>query len=320
MNRLYLIYSHEHDVVACDYALEQALYNMPAHTLTTIAAHSVNDLDDVYLWLYDNSLFNVTANRALKLTMCCALNKDSKAKLTQMIDSLYQQDEVTLIILFFQQLHKKDWRFIEQWFESIVATEKQLIKIDDRYIKQIAKQRLAGIQCTDDAWRMLQELHHDNGNQLLKSLEALILACNNNIIDEQLVQSYITEHGKYSVYDLSYAYLSGNQRQTMYIFAALPSQQWLLLHWLICEDVKKLLQLKSAIKNQAATITAALRQMGVWGKTAELLPRANQRLKYTQLIAVYNSLAQIDLAIKGVIAPVDTQLLLQQVLLLLSGG
>ena len=122
----------------------------------------------------------------------------------------------------------------------------------------------------------------------------------NKIFNKEQVTKLLFNNNKYNIYMLSHAYLSGNLEQAIIIFNQIYTgvEDAILISWIILEDVRKLLKIKNAIKNNI-TLHNIFYELKIIKDNIQAFTLANSRISYNQILELYQDLSIIDLAIKG---------------------
>lgn len=111
----------------------------------------------------------------------------------------------------------------------------------------------------------------------------------------------LVDNAQFNVFALSNAYLSGNSALAYKIFVNVCGsiEDSILVLWNFAEDLRKLIRIKGALKNDQ-NFNNAISGLRIWGESIALFRQANQRISYQQLLIYLDELAQIDCMIKGI--------------------
>lgn len=156
------------------------------------------------------------------------------------------------------------------------------------------------LSITPNAIKCLIERSQDNMAELLQEMQRLSLYYSKGYTID-VAEITFQSHSKYTIFDLSYAYLCGNLDKSMQILEYLLTEsEAVLILWIINEDLSKLLKIKSSLKQQKSFSQVAY-DLKIRGQTVSAFEAANKRLTYKNVITQLELLANLDLVIKGVI-------------------
>lgn len=157
------------------------------------------------------------------------------------------------------------------------------------------------ITIDEDAKKKLVYQNYSNMTQLMQQIKLLqINFPKNSSISINDID--IVNNSKYSVFDFSNAYLSGDLKTSVAVFEHLEQNDkdvYLLFLWVMIEDIRKLIILKGFLK-QKILINNAIAKISAWGDNAKNLQTAVQRVSYQNLLTILNKLSLLDLKLKGV--------------------
>lgn len=250
---------------------------------------------DLAKQLNNNSLFSQDNYIQLVCNAKPLLAQQNELKI--LVESLASSDQLTIV---FNGLNKKELQ--EKWANNITAKAK-LFNIDLDSLKPIIQYilKLNQLALTPGAINLLIELNQLNYPQLLQELKRLsYLYPSGSIIEAKTLQQSLIDNSNHTIYHLSNAYLAGDLSRSLNILDKLMSstEDVILINWIILEDIRKLLKIKQKLK-QGKQIANILQELYIWGEAKTLLPKANHRLKYSQLLEILDQSSYIDLAIKG---------------------
>lgn len=192
-----------------------------------------------------------------------------------------------------------------KWVQEIEALGGIILTLNENSIMPLVKYILqqGNLSIDSDALQYLINQNESNTTQLLQELNNLVfyypggtkLTCEN-------IQNIINNNAKYNIYQLSNAYLAGNLKNCMLILDNIynKTEDAILINWILNEDIRKLLKLKSKLKTNN-NINQCIREIGVWGDSVHKLPIANKRLNYKTLTEILKMISTLDLIIKGVL-------------------
>lgn len=159
----------------------------------------------------------------------------------------------------------------------------------------------AGLKINSAAQNLLTGLNQSNLAQLMQELNKLILLYpKGHEISVNDIQSF--DNSQYNIYQLSAAYLSGDLKQSLKILDNIYTEpaDAILIMWVINDDVRKLIKLKAKLKDKM-NINDAIGELKVWGVAINNLKTASARVQYPTLMQLLESLATLDMMIKGVL-------------------
>ncbi|MDD3266279.1 MAG: DNA polymerase III subunit delta [Burkholderiales bacterium] len=163
--------------------------------------------------------------------------------------------------------------------------------------------KASGITIQESALELLLNLNQNNYTQLRQEVHkfTFLYPANYEINYEDALEQ-LTDNAQFNVFALSNAYLMGDVNRSLKIFSnvCIDSENVILLIWLISEDIRKLLQIKNAVKN-GQNIDSAIASLRVWGDAVNALKFAHNRLSYNLLLSILDEIARVDLAIKGLL-------------------
>lgn len=217
--------------------------------------------------------------------------------LLKLLGTLQPQD---FLVIVCDKLNKTDQN--TSWFSAFADRVLFLSNVDAEFL---VSYRLGqyNLQSTNEA--MVQLIKQNQGNlaSLLNEAHLLSIAATpGDIIDITTVAKLTNNNAQHNIYQLSTAYLSGNLAESIRILDNLyhENSDAILIMWVLLEDTKRLLKIKSKLKT-GASMRQIIQEMGLWGASVNELPKALKRLNYKTLIEIYELLAQLDMAIKGVL-------------------
>jgi DNA polymerase-3 subunit delta len=187
---------------------------------------------------------------------------------------------------------------------------------------------MAKLSITTKAIDMLLQLNMANVAQLMQEANKIIIhkvsdnGTNNtaHIVDVEHIKELILDNSKYNIYQLSNAYLAGNLANALNIFDNLyqTTEDAILITWIFAEDLRKLLKIKNKIK-QKQDISQALYELRIIKDSAHNFMLAEKRINYQKLIILFNQVADLDMAIKGVVTA-DILQIIRQIIIQFSSN
>ncbi|MCC2625841.1 MAG: holA [Burkholderiales bacterium] len=246
--------------------------------------------------------------------------KPNAAWQKQLIELMAKLNNNNFLVIVCDKLNKTDQN--TKWFTEIanIATTLGISNVDAEFlISYILNDH--NLEITQDALHTLITQNQGNFSQLLNEADKLTLAIpEGHTIDVREITKLTTDNAQYNIYQLSAGYLSGNLAKSIKVLDNLyqDSSDAILIMWMLQEDVKRLLKIKSKLKT-IPNINQVIKEMYIWGESAANLPLAHKRLDYNTLVDIYQDLAQLDMSIKGVM-DLDVRLLLVKVIKKMCGA
>ena len=218
----------------------------------------------------------------------------------------------TYILITTDKLAKTDYQ--APWMKLAKAW---YININDNSATEIVKHILNsnGLSIANQALTLLLELNQKNSNQLIQEITKLCLLFERgHQISLDDIKTHALNNSLYNVYQLNNAYLSGNLKQAIAILSNIyiKTEDAILIQWLINEDIKKLIRLKSKLQ-QKYSFNEVAGELKIWGSNSHLYQNAVGRLSYSLLINIVDDIALLDMAVKGIVDK-DIQLQLVNIL------
>jgi len=251
------------------------------------------------------------------LIMVTFKTKPTVEQQKQLVDVYNLLDDGNFLILCCDKLDKKD--MAANWV-NYFSQHALMVNLTGDTGESIAWAKFSltrhGLEMEPSALELLINLNQNNLTQLNQEINKLLLFYPSPaIIRLDDVKSLLLDNASYNIYALSEAYLSGNLELTRKFFAGLchASEDVILIMWNLAEDLRKLIKIKGLFKNEVdfRSIASSLR---IWGNAITTFKSANQRLGYSQLLNYFQSLALVDMAVKGVVDD-DPIILLEAVLI-----
>jgi DNA polymerase-3 subunit delta len=246
--------------------------------------------------LNSKSLFD--ENNYIELNYKTKPTLEHQAILNDIYPMLSSQN--TLVITT-EKLNKRD--LSSKWVNSL-SQYGIILNLDESNFTTLINHALSPYEITleKDALQLLLEQNQANANQIIQELTKLTLSCpKGSKLNIEDVKNHTTNNSQFNIYKLSNAYLSGNLLQCLKILDNIyqAAEDAILIHWMLNEDLKKLIKIKAKLKvnNNVAQV---IREIGVWGDAVNLLPIAQSRLSYNDLILIFELNSQLEFIIKGV--------------------
>lgn len=232
----------------------------------------------------------------------------------QIIKLITNLNETNILVILCDKLTKTEQN--SSWFKAVASNGITLgVNNLDAEILISYLFKKHNLSITGDAIHTLINQNQGNMAQLLNEASKLILAIpHGSIIGANEVAQLTSDNAQYNIYQLSSSYLAGDLAKSIKILDNLyqESGDAILIMWVLQEDIKRLLKIKSKLKT-GANIGQVMQQMRLWGESINKLPIANKRLSYKSLIEIYQLLARLDMSIKGVLN-LDIRLLLTNII------
>lgn len=230
--------------------------------------------------------------------------KPTASQQKQLAEIIEHLQEYILFIFICDKLTKKE--LTSAWVRLFDNHDNNstIIGITQFDMPTFIRQKLsqANLTINQDALNLLIEFNMANIGQLNQELNKLIYSLDpGSQITLQQIQDQTRDNSCYNVYQLSHAYLLGNLSQSLKILDNLYTDisDAILIMWIITEDISKLIKLKAKLRNNA-NFNLALQNLNITPGLVKNLKSANQRLSYQSLLIILDSLANLDLVIKGV--------------------
>ena len=208
-------------------------------------------------------------------------------------------NENNKLIIATNKLDKKDlsqeWLNLSSASIQLTGDINEVGWLIDYYLKQFE------LQIERSAKQLLIDLTYGNITQLLQELKQLpYLYIADDVINYDDLVVNITDSSNYSVFGLSSVYLRGDVATAIKMLDSLyhDDSDLILIIWVISEDIRRLMQIKGALKNNNSlrSIAPSLR---IWGGMLNDFEAANIRISYSLLVNLLDKLAQVDMLIKG---------------------
>ncbi len=283
------------DYPLADFVLQQLKIKFEGHHRQYFNADRFFNFSIIEDIVSNISLFNQP--NYIQVSFKTKPNIEQQEQLIKLQDKL---DNNNFLVIICDKLNKTDQN--TKWFKVIVskATYLGISNFDTEFlISYFLKQR--GLNITREAIYTLINQNQGNLSALLNEANKLTLA---------ISEGQTIDVNEYNIYQLSTSYLSGDLVKSIKILDNLyqDSSDAILIMWIIQEDVKRLLKIKSKLKT-VSNIAQVMREMRLWGESVDKLPLAEKRLNYSKLVEAYEDLAQLDMSVKGVLN-MDIKLLL----------
>ncbi len=133
-----------------------------------------------------------------------------------------------------------------------------------------------------------------------QEIDLLALLAKDKKVTEELVQSTIADHARFSIYTFSDACLTGSTQRLIRILQSLKQGQIepILILWSLTRETRTLCQL-AAISDRGGNPRSEFQRLGVWSSRAGLISAALSRLSLGQCRKILRRLAYADLQLKG---------------------
>ncbi len=226
--------------------------------------------------------------------------KPTIAHQNALINIVKELNDSTYILITTAKLTKNDYQ--ASWMKLDKAW---YISINDNSATEIVKHILNSndLSISNQALNLLLELNQKNSNQLIQEITKLCLLFESGYqISLEDVKTHALDNSLYNVYQLSNAYLSGNLKQSITILSNvyIKPEDAILIQWLINEDIKKLISLKSKLQ-QKYSFSEVAGELKIWPSNNHLYKNAIGRLSYSLLINILDDIAMLDMIVKGLI-------------------
>ncbi|MCX8514423.1 MAG: DNA polymerase III subunit delta [Burkholderiales bacterium] len=191
--------------------------------------------------------------------------------------------------------------FNSNWVKTIEKSG-AIVSINDKLLPEIISHELKQHKLNIDksALDLLLQLNLGNIDNLMQEIKRFsYLYDSQHTITLKNIHNESASNAIYSIYNLNSAYLEGKLATTLTIFNNIFQQpeDAILILWLIHEDLKKILKIKSLLHKKISQ-----QQISRDLKIYNTKPYFNleQRLKFSEIIDILNDLSIIDMTIKGI--------------------
>ena len=227
-------------------------------------------------------------------------SKPTAEQQKELLNLLTKIEEHTYLVITTDKLTKPELNNI--WVKTITK-QGLVVNLSETDLPAIIHYELQQHELTinDNALEFLLQLNEGNINQLMQELKKLTLSFSpQHIINIEEIKQHTTDNTTYNIYQLNHAYLAGNLAKSISILDNIyqKPEDAILLQWLINEDLRKLIRIKSLLKQNFSfyQISQELKL-----RNSNLYQAIERRISYAALINTLHLLAQLDLMVKGVI-------------------
>ncbi len=248
----------------------------------------------------------------IELNFSTKPNVKEQKHLLELYNKLHEFSCQAIILLVINKLTKQDLQ--TSWIKKlsdIPKSEISTVSINMSSLSPIITFLLKSVNLTinNDAMQLLLSYYYDNPQALLQAIKQITLLGTSDILDVKFINNFMQKQELFNIYHLSQAYLIGDFTQAIYILNKILSlsNDYVLIHWIIYEDIKKLLKIKNQLKiNQHNKIKQSLSMTiksvtNAWVESnIQAFILANKRLSYNKLITMLNLMSTLDLTIKGI--------------------
>lgn len=160
------------------------------------------------------------------------------------------------------------------------------------------RMRAKGLISDTQSARMLAELTEGNLVATHQAIEKCHLLYPGQRITPAMLETILSNHQHYSIYDLTNAALSGQVQKTLHILSILKQEHTepVLVLWNIVRELRALLPMAWQVERglSIAQVTAS-----AWSTQKPLLQSALKRLNYQAIKQLLQTCSQLDQTIKG---------------------
>ncbi len=235
------------------------------------------DWSDVLASANSMSLFGDSKLIELRFPKAKIDDKGKKA-LTQYLENPSPDN---LLLIVFPKMEK---RFTStQWFKAIETQSAlcQIWPIDEKQLPQWVRQRLmsAGYQPTHQAVELLAERVQGNLLAAAQEVEKLTLFVEPGPLDETTIESCVSDHARYNIFDLVDEAVQGNLSQSLkmlHFLKASGSEPTLIL-WALAKELRTLEAISYQVEN-GTPAARAFRDNRVWDSRKPILQKALGKL------------------------------------------
>lgn len=207
-----------------------------------------------------------------------------------------------LLLIIFPRLEK---RFTStQWFKTLETQIGfcQIWPIDDKQLPQWIRQRLmsAGYQPTNEAVELLSERVQGNLLAAAQEVEKLTLFVEPGPIDAATIETCVSDHARYNIFDLVDQAVQGNLSQSLKMlnFLRASGTEPTLILWALAKELRTLQAVSHQVENGIAP-ARALRDARVWDNRKPLLQKALSKLSSRDFQQGLLIASRADHTIKG---------------------
>jgi len=192
--------------------------------------------------------------------------------------------------------------FNANWVKSI-EKKGAIVSVNDSLLPEIINYELKLHKLNIDkaALELLFQLNQGNIDNLMQEIKRFTyLYDSQHTITLKNIQNEAANNSIYTIFNLSTAYLEGKLATTLEIFNNIYQQpeDAILILWLIHEDLKKILKIKSLLHKKTPPHQIG-RDLKIYNTKPYL--STEQRLKFSVLVDILNDLSLLDMTIKGIV-------------------
>jgi DNA polymerase-3 subunit delta len=190
------------------------------------------------------------------------------------------------------------------WFEALDAAGVSVCAsaVPPTKLPQWLAGRLAlqGQHTDPNTLQMLADLVEGNLLAAQQEVQKLALLFPPGTLASEDVRSAVTDVARYDVFKLGETLLAADSARFAHVLEGLRSEGVAppLVLWAITEELRALWRVSGALAS-GTPMPAALREARVWGRRAELMPRAVRRVGGTDLEQALLHAGEVDRMIKG---------------------
>ena len=225
-----------------------------------------------------------------------------------------------LLLISFPKLDK---RFTStQWFKTLETQIAfcQIWPINEKQLPQWIRGRLisAGYQPTNEAVELLAERVQGNLLAAAQEVEKLTLFINPGPIDDAMIESCVSDHARYNIFDLVDQAVQGNLSQALKMlnFLKASGTEPTLILWALAKELRTLEAVSHQVENGMAP-AKAFRDNRVWDNRKPLLQKALGKLNSRDFQYGLRLAGAADHTIKG-LAPGEPWNYFEDILLTLA--
>ncbi|MCC2645860.1 MAG: holA [Burkholderiales bacterium] len=309
MGNLFFIHVSADDYPLADFVLEQFKTKLNNHYNQYFTADRFFNFSVVEDIINDSSLLDQP--NYIQVNFKTKPNAEQQKQLINLQSRLNGQN---FLIIICDKLNKTDQN--SPWFREF-ARQAVITGVNTSDAEFLISHLFSSHKLTITHLALQNLINQNQGNlsQLFNEANKLVLAVpKGHLIDVNEIKNFTTDNAQYNIYQLSGKYLAGDLAKSIKILDNLYQEPGdaILIMWVLQEDVKRLLKIKSKMKT-VPNIHHIIREMRLWGESVNQLPLAEKRLSYSSLIEIYDDLANLDMAIKGVL-DINVKLLLIKII------
>lgn len=247
-----------------------------------------------------NSLSLFSEKRLLELNLTDMKLNTANTKLLQ--EFVNKPIPETILIIRIHKLDQKTYQ--TAWLQSIEkqGTVVQIWPVSQQqmtaWITQRAKKM--GLQITARAADLLAQLCEGNLLAISQEIEKIFLLGPENIVDENLLMSFVTDNAHFDVYALVESLLLGNRARSLHILNHLRGEgiEPTLILWALTHELRLVNSIFRELE-QGTTLSSLFSKYRVWEKRQGPIQQFIRKHKQEDCLKFLMRAAETDRIIKG---------------------